>query len=443
MKQLETIYQARRAKVIKQIPNGVALFAAAKEQISDRDQKFPFQQEADFLYLTGITEPNAAILLVNTKKYGVKSILFIKDKNPEHERWNGAILGIAKAKRVLKFNEVLDIQNVIEELRKYLIGADTLHYALGNNHNFDKIVFTLLKSTTAPRVNYPNTLSDSRLITAKMRWIKDNYEIACLKQAAKITAQGLINTVTKLKTFSNERDCATALEREYFKLGAENIAFPSIVAGGKNATVLHHEPTNKSLPKKELVLIDTGAKFNGYCGDISRTVPVSGVFTKEQKAVYNVVLRALEVGIKNSKPKKTLMDIHRAICVSLTEGLLELGVFKKGKVERLVKEGAYRFFYMHRSGHPLGLNTHDIEPLYELNNNLKKVVYDAPLVAGNVFTIEPGLYFDCDDKTVPKKYRGIGIRIEEDILITRSACEVLSENIPRKAEDIEKLLSEA
>ncbi|MDR2337593.1 MAG: aminopeptidase P N-terminal domain-containing protein [Deltaproteobacteria bacterium] len=439
MKQLEKIYQTRRVKILKQIPNGVALFCAAKEQTSDRDQNFPFQQEADFFYLTGINEPNAAILLINTKKYGMKSLLFIKDKAPAQERWTGQILGIAKAKKILKFNDVLDIQNIIDGLRKYLVGASTLHYALGNNDSFDNIVFTLLKSTTAPRVNYPNTLSDSRLLTAKMRWIKNQYEISCLKQAAKITTQGLRNTITQLKTFSSERDCATALEREYFKLGAENLAFPTIVAGGKNATTLHHMPTNKPLPKKELVLIDTGAKFSGYCGDVTRTVPVSGVFTKEQKAVYNIVLRALEVGIKNAKPKKTLTEIHYAICISLTEGLLELGVLKKGKVAKLVKDGAYKFFYMHRSGHPLGLNTHDIEPLYELNNNNFKQVYDMPLVAGNVFTIEPGLYFDLNDKTVPKKYRGIGIRIEEDILITRTACEVLSKGIPRNAEEIEKL----
>jgi len=439
-RQLEIIYQARRAKVLRQIKGGVAIFCASSEKISDRDQSYPFQQEADFFYLTGLNEPKAVLLLVNTDR--PKSILFIRDKDPDNERWNGEILGVVRAKKIFKLDQVLDIKELQPKLQEFLVGAKTLHYALGGNESFDKIVLSLMQNKVGPKANFPNILSDARLITSKMRWVKDKYEIGCLRQASAITACGLVGTIPVIKDFASEKDCAAFLESVYYSLGADKIAFPTIVASGSNATVLHHRPASKSMSAKDLVLIDTGASVGGYSGDITRTVPVSGKFTKEQRAVYEVVLTALEVGIKNAKPGRTLNDIHNAVCVSLTEGLLKLGVFRKGTVSKLVKDKAYKFFYMHRTGHPLGLNTHDIEPVYALSD-AEQVRFnqarDLPLVAGNVFTIEPGLYFDPKDSTVPKKYRGIGIRIEEDVLITRSGCEVLSRAVPRSVEGIEGL----
>ncbi len=438
--QQEKIYQTRRQKVIQQIKGGAALFCSAEELTSDRDQTFPYIQEANFLYLTGLQETNSAILLLNTKHFGKKSILFIKDIDERQALWTGKTLGITKAKRTLKFDLVLNSENIVDELLKYLSDTNILHYALGLNEKFDDIILQLLKSKTAPRKFLPNTISDSRLITSKMRWVKEISEIAQLKEAAKITAQGLLATIPQIKTFKNENDFATALDREYFKNGATKIAFPTIVASGNNATTLHHQPSNKKINKNDLVLIDTGAEVNGYCGDISRTVPASGTFSKEQKTVYNIVLRALEAGITLAKPNKSLLDIHTIVCLTLTAGLIELGILKKGSFAKHIKDRTYSKYYMHRSGHSLGLNTHDIEPIFGLENGTSKSAYEIPLVAGNVFTIEPGLYFDENDKSVPKKYRGIGIRIEEDILITRKGCEVLTKLIPRDTDKIEALM---
>ena len=246
-----------------------------------------------------------------------------------------------------------------------------------------------------------------------------------------------INFCKKLSDVRSERHGAELLEAEFARLGAHGIAFNTIVASGKNATTLHHTPKFQPLWKRELVLIDAGAVFQGYAADISRTVPVSGSFTAPQAAVYDIVLQAQSAAIKGSEPGSSLEDVHRLAVAELTKGLVKLGILE-GKVSQLISQGVYRPYYMHRTGHWMGLDVHDISPVY--CDEFFVHPWQRPLEAGNVYTVEPGLYFDPRDKSIPEAYRGIGIRIEDDILITNSGCEVLTNRMPREREEIEELM---
>jgi Xaa-Pro aminopeptidase len=241
-----------------------------------------------------------------------------------------------------------------------------------------------------------------------------------------------------LKHATSERHAAQMLETSFVKQGSDCTGFNTIIASGRNATILHHSPTAKKISKNELLLIDAGAGFENYSGDISRTVPANGKFSKEQAEIYDVVLSALYAGIKQAKPKSTMDEIHKVAVVKIVEGLKKLKLLK-GSTTQLIKSGAYQKFYMHRTGHFLGLDVHDINPVYEKNGKVISA-YSRPLAPGNVITVEPGIYIDANEKSVPKRYRGIGIRIEEDVLITKTGNQVLSKDIPVERDEIEKLI---
>ncbi len=433
--EVESCYSLRRKRLLRQIKGEAALFVAAPHVTSGRDLHYPFEQATDLLYLTGINEPQIALVLLGTSK-GSRSVLYLRDRDPEHEKWNGERIGLKRAKRRYRVDEVRDISTFAKDLPQLLSGLQTLHFSPGINSEFDQTVFSLFQSSVGPRLNTPHTLRDARLITSEMRFTKDRTEITALRRAAEITATGFQMLLPRLKEATSEFHAAQMLEAFFARAGGHGLAFPTIMASGKNATILHHEPTLQPLWKRELLLIDAGAKFRGYCGDITRTVPVSGKFSEPQGEIYDLVNSALNAAITKAQPGNTLDDMHEVAVRTLVRGLLDLGILK-GNAGQIIASGEYKRFYMHRTGHWLGIDVHDISPVTIGSRFVPSIL--RPLAAGNAFTIEPGLYFDPKDDHVPLQYRGIGVRIEQDVLITPSGHEILSDGIPTDREEIEKL----
>lgn len=428
---LEGCYNSRRNKLRTMIKGEAALFISAPEVVASRDTHHPYRQDSDFFYFTGITEPCTALLVLGTSK-GARTILFLRERSPEQEQWIGERIGLSRARRRYAVDEVREWAELEETLIEQLTKVAHLHYAPGNHPDIDAFIWEAMKSNVGPQKSFPSQLSDVRLLTSQMRLIKEKREVGWMKHAADITAHALLSFLREIPTAKTERHAARMLEAHFTRLGSLAPAFSTIIASGKNATCLHHEPQLQPLWKRELVLIDCGASYRGYASDISRTVPASGKFTEAQAEVYDVVLAALEAGISKAKVGNTLDTVHQAAVKELTKGLVDLGILY-GDVKDLIAEGKYRPYYMHRTGHWLGLDVHDISP--------RLAPRDIPFEPGMVFTVEPGLYFDAKDKTVPEQYRGIGIRIEDDVLITDKGNQIITRSIPVAREEIEAIMN--
>ena len=437
LRETESCYSLRRKKFLRLIRGEAALFVSAPEVTKSRDQHFPFQQNTDLIYLTGITEAEVALLLLGTNR-GPRSVLYLRDRNPLEERWLGERLGLKRAKRMVRVDEVRNISQLPADLPQLLNGVQTFHFAPGVHPTYDALVWGLFQSSIGPRYNSPHTLKDSRLITSEMRFVKERSEIQALKHAAEITGKAMLLLAPRIREAANEVHAARLLESFFSKLGAHGCAFETIVASGRNATELHHRPQLQPLWRRELVLIDAGATFRGYSGDVTRTLPASGKFSEPQAQVYDTVHSALVQGIAKVRPGATLEEIHETVTRSLIKGLLDLGILK-GNAGQLYSSGEFRRFYMHRTSHWLGLDVHDCAPV-SFNAHAMPASL-RPLVAGNVFTIEPGLYFDAKDETVPAAFRGIGVRLEDDILVTPTGREVISAVMPSSRTEIEALMS--
>ncbi len=432
----EKVFANRRKRVLKQLKGQAALFIAPPGAVKSRDQEFPYSPNPDFFYLTGFEEPECALVLLGATK-GSRSVLYLRERKERDEQWTGERLGLKRAKRRFLVDEVRDIQSLPTDLPALLKGFSTLYYAAGTHPKIDGLVWSLFQNPVGPRVGQLHTLKDSRLITAEMRLIKDRTEIRNIQHAVDITARALHATFREVQSFASEQHAASVLESHFAKLGAEGPAFQSIVATGKNATVLHHRPAAQPLWKRELVLFDVGALYHGYAGDLTRTIPASGTFTSQQAAVYDIVLEALKAALSKCNPGGCLDDIHQTTVRSLTSGLVALGLLK-GNVSQLVAHRAYFPYYMHHTSHWLGLDIHDISPSIAGGEEFPSSLW--PLQSGMVFTVEPGLYFRHDDETVPKAFRGIGIRIEENVLITANGHENLSRGLPVGRAEIEEML---
>lgn len=435
----EAHYSARRKSFLRQIKGDSALLIAAPARLKSRDQLYPFAQDQNFYYLTGLEEPAAALVLRAVPR-GPRSVLYLRERDAAAERWQGARLGLRRAKRRFEVDEVRSIENLPDDLEELIKGSRRLHYTPGLDPELDRFVFGLFQTPLAPRQGFPTGLEDARVILSEMRFVKDRWETQALKHVVDITAHAFAKISRELSGFKSELHCAKALEQKFVELGASGPSFDTIVAAGKNAAVLHHEPRHSPLWKRQLVLIDAGARYRGYCGDITRVYPAGGSFVGAQADVYDCVQRALAAATDRVKPGTNLSVIHSAAVRELTRGLVELGILK-GNVKELIADGAYKQFYMHRTSHWLGLDVHDVSPLFFTKSGREKTAYSRPLIPGNVFTIEPGLYFDADDKTIPEAFRGIGVRLEDNVLVTATGCSVLSADLPSKRSDVEAMLA--
>jgi len=414
------------------------LLPAAPETTFSRDQQHQFFQNTDLFYLTGFGEPSSALFLSNARS-GPRSVLFVSERNKQVERWTGERLGTKRAKRRFKVDEVFSIADLRKELPALLAPHQQLYFSAGVDPSVDRLVWSLFSSSVNPRRDVPHTIIDARLPLSGLRLKKDRDEIRTIAHAVDITAHAMLKLISELKHLGSELHAAKQLEANFVELGATGPAFETIVASGKNATVLHHHPSHQPLLKRELVLIDCGARFNGYAGDITRVVPISGSFSPAQADVYDVVAAAVEAVIARVKPGTTLESLHKTSVRELSKGLFDLGVLSGG-VDTAVKKRKYASYFMHRTGHFLGLDVHDVSPPGPTKDGSFLPEKEIKLEEGFVFTVEPGLYFDQKDSDIPKDLRGIGIRLEQDVLVTKDGCKVLSETIPLKRSEFEQIL---
>ncbi|MCB0346312.1 MAG: aminopeptidase P N-terminal domain-containing protein [Bdellovibrionales bacterium] len=435
----ESVFRGRRNSFLRSIKGDCALLIAAPARLKSRDQHYEYFQDQNFLYLTGVEEPGCALVLRGVSS-GPRTVLFVRDRDAVAERWQGERLGVRRAKRRFEVDEVRCIEQLPDDLEELVKGSRKLYYGPGVDSELDRFVFSLFQNPTAPRPGCPTGLEDARVILSEMRFVKDRDEIRALKHAADITTHSFAKLAKQLKTFKSEIHCARTLEQYFVELGASGTAFDTIVASGRNAAVLHHHPSHQPLWKRQMLLIDAGARHRGYCADVTRVYPSEGGFIGAQADVYDCVEKALRAACDRVRPGTNLNSIHLAACREITRGLVDMGILE-GDVPTLMAEGAYKKYFMHRTSHWLGLDVHDINPLFWTKSGKEKDSYSRPLVAGNVFTVEPGLYFDPNDKTIPEAFRGIGVRLEDDVLVTPGGRTVLTAELPSKRTEVEEMLS--
>ncbi|WP_457745985.1 aminopeptidase P N-terminal domain-containing protein [Sulfurimonas sp.] len=420
----EKEYERRRKKLGKKLEDSsVAVFFSASYKVRSNDTEYPFRQESNFYYLTGFTEDSAALVLVKEKKK-VKSYLFVEKRDKEKEMWSGKRLGKEGAKKCFRVDEVFEYETLNTKLKAFLDAKKSLYYDFKLDYSKIKILKRYSKNIT--------TIKNAAKLVEKMRLIKSASEIKLIKKAIAITKEAHHRAMRLSKELKYEYELQAEIEYVFKKNGAYSDAYTSIVACGESANTLHYISNNKRLKNKELILIDAGCEFEYYASDITRTIPVNATFTQPQKELYEMVLSVEKKIIAMIKPNILRSELQKKSEEMLCEGMIRLGILK-GSKKKLLKEQAHKKYYPHGIGHWMGLDVHDQAP-YK-NENGKEI----PLKKGMVMTIEPGIYCPKDDTTIPKKYRGIGIRIEDDILVTKEGYENLSQEILKEIKDIESL----
>ncbi|MCY4044840.1 MAG: Xaa-Pro aminopeptidase [Cellvibrionales bacterium] len=408
---------------------------SAVEKVRNNDAHFPFRQSSDFYYLTGFEEPES--LMVLSKQKGVITFtLFCRTKDPQKELWDGLRVGLDDAKALYGADQSYPIDEVGTVLPTLLDGKTTLFYPLAEDVTFDKTVLDavrVLEQQKRAGKQPPLRLENVLPAIHEARLIKSPSEISLMQKAADISVNAHVRAMKAAKSTMHEYQLEAEILHEFMMHGARAAAYSSIVGSGKNACILHYVENNQLLGEHDLVLIDAGCEFGYYAADITRTFPVSGKFSEPQKAVYQIVLDAQLAAIDAVKPGASWNAAHEASVRVITEGLVNLGILE-GKVSDLIESGAYTKYYMHRCGHWLGLDVHDAGQ-YKIDGQWR------PLVPGMALTVEPGIYIAADDLSVDEKWRGIGIRIEDDVVVTATGCQVLTQQAPKTIEAIEALMA--
>ncbi len=428
-------FHARRQRLMAQLPqDAAALVLSSGLAQRNRDSEYAFRQNSDFHYLTGWPEPEAALLLLPGRAEG-ESVLFCQEKDPLAEAWTGIRVGAEGAVAEAGFDQAFTNDARDEVLAGLLDGRQRLYVLFEDEEAL--VLAQSLREELAAGVRRgarpPSAFEDLAPLLHEQRLIKDEREIALMRHAAEISARAHVRAMQISRAGLHEYHLQAEIEHEFQWQGAPAPAYTSIVGGGGNACVLHYIENRAPLVEGELVLIDAGAEFALYAGDITRTFPVNGRFSEPQRLLYDVVLKAQERAIAAVVPGATLVGIHQQVVHDLTTGLVELGLLT-GDVDELIGDEAYRRFYLHSTSHWLGLDVHDVGS-YRENGEPR------PLVPGMVLTVEPGLYIP-DEADIPREYRGIGIRIEDDVVVTGNGHEVLSHGVPKSVAAIEALMRE-
>lgn len=431
-------FQQRRQQVMEKIGNGTAIFRSAPMAVMHNDVEYTYRQDSDFFYLTGFNEPDAvAVLAPHHPEH--QFILFVQPKDPEKETWTGYLHGVEGAKETFAADEAYSIEELEEKLPQYLEKAERIYYHLGRDKTFNTNVLNhwqKLIATFPRRGTGPTALEDTNFILHPLRLLKTAAELDNIRKATAISAQAHNRAREFTKVGHYEYQIQAEIEHTFRLEGGMGPAYPSIVASGANACILHYINNDRQVQENELLLIDAGCAYNYYNGDITRTFPVNGKFTPEQKIIYEIVLEAQLKAIEVVKTGNPYNLFHDAAVRTIVEGLVDLGLLV-GDIDEIIKEEKYKPFYMHRTGHWLGLDVHDAGT-YKINEETWQ-----NLQPGHVLTVEPGIYISPDIKPaegqpeVPEKWRGIGIRIEDDVLVTATGNEVLTATVPKKVEDIE------
>ncbi|CNH53859.1 Xaa-Pro aminopeptidase [Yersinia ruckeri] len=431
-------YQNRRqALLAKMAPASAAIIFSAPEAIRSADSEYPYRQNSDFSYLTGFNEPEAVLILVKSDETHNHSVLFNRVRDLTAEIWFGRRLGQDAAPEKLGVDRALPFDEIDEQLHLLFNGLDVVYHAQGEYAYADQIVYSaldILRRGFRKNLRAPATLTDWRPWLHEMRLFKSAEEIEAIRRAGEISAMAHTRAMQKCRPGMFEYQLEGEILHEFIRHGARFPAYNTIVGGGENACILHYTENECELRDGDLVLIDAGCEYQGYAGDITRTFPVNGKFSPAQRAVYDIVLESIDTALTLFKPGISIRDVNdRVVCIMVT-GLVELGILQ-GDVEQLLAEQAHRPFFMHGLSHWLGMDVHDVGD-YQTSDRSRI------LEPGMVLTIEPGLYI-APDADVPMEYRGIGIRIEDDILITETGNENLTAKVVKKVEEIEALMAAA
>jgi Xaa-Pro aminopeptidase len=414
---------------------GVAVIPTAPEAVRNRDSHYQYRFDSYFYYLTGFTEPESILLLIAGDN--PKSVLFCRDKDIEREIWDGFRYGPEGAKEECGVNEAYSISRLDELAPQLLANQPRLHYALGADTQWDLRItgwLNHLRTQTRSGVSAPAEIADVRGLLDEMRLFKSEDEIATMRCAAEISAGAHRRAMRATRPGAAEYEIEAELLHEFRRLGAQSPAYHSIVAGGANACVLHYVFNDAPLRDGDLLLIDAGCELDGYASDITRTFPVNGKFSGPQKDLYELVLASQAAAIEAVRPGNHWNAPHEAALQVLVRGFIDLGLCK-GTVDAVLESGDYRRFYMHRTGHWLGLDVHDAGE-YKQNNKWRL------LEPGMALTVEPGCYVRPADG-VPEHFWNIGIRIEDDAIVTPSGCEIITDSAPKHVAEIEALMSDA
>lgn len=430
---------ARRRKVLmaEMEPNSIAILPAAPMYIRNRDVEHIYRQDSDFQYLSGFPEPEAVIALIPGREHG-EYVLFCRERDPARELWDGLRAGQDGAIAEYGADDAFPIGDIDEILPGLIEGRSRVYYAIGSNQEFDHRLMewiNTIRSKARQGAQPPNEFVALDHLLHDLRLYKSANEVKVMKHAAEISARAHIRAMQASRAGLYEYHLEAELDYEFRKGGAKMPAYGSIVAAGKNACILHYRENDAALKDGDLVLIDAGCEIDCYASDITRAFPVNGRFSPEQKAIYELVLAANEEAFKHIAPGKHWNEAHEATVQVITAGLVELGLLE-GDIEELIATEAYKPFYMHRAGHWLGMDVHDVGD-YKVGGEWRV------LEPGMAMTVEPGIYIAADNQDVAKKWRGIGVRIEDDVVVTRTGCEILTGGVPKSVAEIEQLMAAA
>ncbi|MGE5615605.1 MAG: aminopeptidase P N-terminal domain-containing protein [Bacillota bacterium] len=423
-------FQKRRARLAEELDAGVVILPTAPERSRNADTHYDYRWDSGFYYMTGFREPEAVLVM----KLGSKprSILFCRDKNLEREIWDGFRFGPELACATFGFDSAHSISELDERMPELLANQEIVHTPVGSDGSWDARVAGWLNAVRAKirtGITAPAQIRDVRAAVNDMRLIKDEQELAIMRRAAEISSAAHMRAMRAAKPGRREYEIEAELLHEFCRNGARAPAYGSIVAAGANACVLHYRSNDAELKRGELMLIDAGCELDSYASDITRTFPISGKFSAVQKDVYELVLASQEAAIKAVKPGADFIEYHDAATRVLVQGLIDFKLCK-GSVDKVIEDGSYKQFYMHRTGHWLGLDVHDAGD-YRRKGKWRK------LKPGMVLTVEPGCYIRPADK-VPKAFWNIGVRIEDDVLVTSKGREILTAACPKRVKDVEE-----
>lgn len=428
-------FKARRERLVQAMGEGIAIVPTAPERLRNRDAGYPYRFDSYFYYLTGFTEPDAVLAVIGGAE--ARSILFCRSKDEEREIWDGFRYGPEAAREAFGMDEAFPIEALDEQMPALLGDRERLYFGLGADPAWDARVTSWINAVRARArtgLRAPAKIVDLRSVLDEMRLVKDEHELATMRRAAAISASAHRRAMRSARPGMHEYEIEAELMHEFLRHGAQAPAYTPIVAAGANACVLHYVSNRARLEEGELLLIDAGCELDGYASDITRTFPVSGRFQGPQKALYELVLAAQASAIDAVGPGRSFNDPHAAAVRTLAQGMIDLGLLQ-GEVDAVIESGAYRRFYMHRTGHWLGLDVHDAGD-YGAEGRWK------PLAPGMVLTVEPGIYVRPGEG-VPEAFWNIGIRIEDDVAVTPEGREVLTAEAPKQPGDIEAVMRAA
>lgn len=428
-KEVPNYFKSRRDALAKKAPQAVFVFPSGPEHLRNPDVHHPFRQESSLYYLTGFEEPESVLVLREGK-----TSLFVRKRDPEKELWEGKRYGLEGAARIFGADEAYPIDELEARLPDLLAGASEVYTRLAVHPEWDAFFLRALEvarkrlgrsGKSLPAILDPNS------VLGEMRLFKTSEEVACLRKAGEITAAAHVAAMRAARPGATEFEIEALVDYECRRHGASRMGYGSIVAGGENATCLHYRLNNEPLRDGDLLLIDAGCEVDSYTADITRTFPVGRTFSKEQAALYDLVLESQKAAIQMVKPGATIPGIHRRVQEILVEGALRLGLLQ-GDAEKILTDGGLRRYYPHSTSHWLGMDVHDVGA-YLLEGQARA------LEPGMVLTIEPGFYVQPTDREALDAYRGIGIRIEDDVLVTAQGHDVLTRTAPKERAEIEAI----